>query len=363
MCQSKSLGGKRCAIHHHGTQAAIQATAVKTGIETEDVKETFTFLNKEGKNLPEPSRNEYESYLEKERFMTEIDQTIDSRDKKMIIKKLDKAKEENTPSGGTFHAWKNLMSTTMQKFGRKTRLVLAGITVASVAFGIAGCAPTSGTAPSPYGSLDGATSISIIDGSQVTDALGNYTKVSVDPNSPLMKFDSSAPYAVDMASLSQQGISNDEAQAAQQAAISFITTEMFDNAAADIPGDYATALSNVGSQYVAGEYSSKILDPAKSNLLYTQKDGVTFMRDGKTRISSNNTVIDALYSSDFSDGRKNILISGISQVDYRVNPTGAGAGYKTAVVDAMWQLRMGLDENGVWKIYGYDNTFTTSLVK
>lgn len=361
MCQSKSLGGKRCAIHHHGTQAAIQSTAVKTNIDVEDVKDTFTFLNKEGKKLPEPSRNEYESYLEKERFMTEIDQTIDTRDKKMILKKLDKAKEENTPSGGTFHAWKNLMATTIQKFGRKTRLVLAGITVASVAFGIAGCAPTSSTPSSPYGSFDTATSISIIDGSQVTDSLGTYAKASVDPNSPIMKYDKTAPY-VDAGSFAQLGLTDADAESAQQTAVTFVMTQMFDNAAADIPGDSANVLAAVGNEYVRGYYANKILDPANSTLLYTQKDGITFVRDGKSRISSNYTALNSLSAGSGGSGTS-VTVSGISKVDYRINPTGSGAGYKTAVVDAQWSLRLQKDESGAWKINGYEDTFTTSLVK
>jgi hypothetical protein len=367
MCQSKSQGGKRCAIHHHGTQAAVQTTSVKTGVDTNDVKTVFTELNKEGKKLPEPSREEYESYLEKERFITELDPSIPERDKNMILKKIEKAKEENTPSGGTFHAWKNLMSTTINRFKTKTKLLIAGLGVAAITFGSAGCASVLPNQETGL-PIEGTTSISVIDGEKINDELGSYTKVTLDPNDPSLKFDKNAEY-VDMASIENSGFTEADAAAAQKAAIMFASTEMIDNAAADIPAKKAETLSNIVNQYATGpyinstEYVEGMLD-ANSNLVYVQPDGITFVRDGSKRISSVNTKINGIYGETGSgDGLSAIHVVGATVVDYKVNQSGAGAGYKTAQVESWFELRMVPDGSGAWKILGYNNSFETSLIK
>lgn len=373
MCQAKSLGGKRCAIHHHGTQAAIQTTVVKTGVDTPIVKEVFSNLNKEGKNLPEPSRLDYEAYLEKERFLTEIDSTIPERDKRMILKKLEKAKEENTPSGGTFHAWKNLFSTTMQKFGKKTRLVIAGFTVAAVAFGAAGCAPTTQASV-----ITNGTSISIIAGEQVTDALGTYSRLTVDPNSP--EFSKTAIGKTYMDEIYAAGYTDADFSAAQKSAVTFALTEMIDSKGLDTP----EALSDSVSGYLSGSFVPHMTNPSESAVVYLQKDGLTFIRDGKPRIASNSTKIISAMGVSYDKTRTSINFYGQSETKYRATPESLVKWYQTThtgvseadvknalkitdskekniTVISSWTLAMLPDETGAWKVQGYENTYQTLL--
>ena len=358
MCQSKSLGGKRCAIHHHGTQAAVQSTSVKTGIASEEVKDVFRSLNKEGKKLPAPSEAEYNSYLEKERFMTEVDPTLPARDKNMILKKLKKAKTENLPSGGTFHAWKHLMSSTMQRIGKKTRLVVAGFTVAAVAFGAAGCAPT-GSANSSTAAT-GGTSISQVEGETVTDALGTYSHISVNPNDAIFAFPQSSQTIVDTASLSANGFTEADAAAASKAAASFVVTEMIDNASIDTPDTFASTLQADGEKYFTGDYVSIMTDPSQSTIIYTAPAGVTFARDGKPRISSSKIDILTVAGSTLNDGRKTITVAGRSQIDYRLSEASKKTMNKDKITGiGSWDLRMISDGQGGWKIAGYQTSFET----
>lgn len=380
MCQAKSLGGKRCAIHHHGTQAAVQTTVVKTGIDTDDVKEVFSTLNKEGKKLPEPSRSEYESYLEKERFLTEIDQTIPARDKKMIIKKLEKAKGENTPSGGTFHAWQNLMSSALNKFGKKTRLVFAGITVAALSFGIAGCAPTNSSSGA---SIDGATSISIVQGEQITDALGTYSKITVDPNNPA--FNTSAIQSIDMDSIKAAGYSEQDLSSAQKIAMQFTLTEMIDSKSLDTPDSLPQTLQDINTTYFTGPYASILSEPT-SNIVYAQKDGLTFVRDGKPRIADTKTKISFAAGETTPEGLKLIDFGGVTETKYRVTTDSLVNWYKaknpnlsdsqvkkdlklddskekTVTVTSNWFLTTTPDDSGNWKIAGYETSHSTILTK
>lgn len=355
MCQPKSLGGKRCAIHHHGTQAAVQTTSVKTGVDTEDVKTVFSELNKEGKKLPEPSRAEYESYIEKERFLTEIDKTIPERDKNMILKKLNKAKEENTPSGGTFHAWKNLMSSTLQKFGKKTKLFVAGLGVAAIAFGSSGCAgviPSQGTNSN---TINGGTSISIVQGEQVIDALGTYSKVQIDSSNPAFVFDKTADYA-DMESITANGFTETDAAAAQKAVVTFVSTEMIDNNALDIPANADQVRENIKNTYgLSGRQDPRLFD-SSSKIIYVQPDGITFARDGQTRILSNTTKINSVSGQNIS-GMSYVIVTGQTSVDYKPNSKAN----KTTQLLANWVYSVMPDTDGQWKIVGYDNSYQTYL--
>lgn len=353
MCQPKSLGGKRCAIHHHGTQAAVQTTSVKTGVDTEDVKTVFSELNKEGKKLPEPSRAEYESYIEKERFLTEIDKTIPERDKNMILKKLNKAKEENTPSGGTFHAWKNLMSTTIQRFSKKAKLIVAGIGIAAVTFGSAGCASV---LPAGFSNSNGGSSISVVEGEKITDSLGTYSKVTIDANNPLL--DPNKRQAKDFEKeIIDAGYSQEDINAAQKVAVTFAMTEMVDHAAVDLPDTKAQTLSNLSSTYITGNYVQDLTSQG-SNLVYTAPAGVQFVRDGKARISSN---ANQQLAASLPHSGKGITIDGISEVKYRVVPNEASQNKSILKVKINWTFRTEPDANGAWKIAGYTNHYESFL--
>lgn len=373
MCQAKDKGGKRCAIHHHGTQAAIQTTVVKTNVDTPLVKEVFTELNKEGKKLVAPSREEFEGYLAKERFMTEIDPSINARDKKMIIKKLDKAAEENTPSGGTFHAWKNLMTTTINRYGKKAKLVLAAITLGTVISVTGGCAQIAPQSP-PAGI---SSSSVVVEDAQVTDELGTYTKVKIKEDDPSLKLITGAGY--DSAGIAAAGFTDADALAAQQYAVRFAATEMVDSPILDTSSSFDAYMNNTRSSYLTGQYVEDMV-AKNSGLVYVQPDGLQFARDGKPRLTSNKLVVEAVT---VTDGR--IQVAGVSDVDYRVPDKNILTWYQarhpemtsqqitdklglkdnkeeTLRVKIGWTYWLEKDSAGAWKIAGFGNNFNGNIV-
>lgn len=384
MCQAKSLGGKRCAIHHHGTQAAIQTTVVKTSVDTPLVKEVFSELNKEGKKLSAPSREEFEGYLAKERFMTEIDSSIDDRNKKMILKKLDKAAEENTPSGGTFHAWKNLLTTTINKYGKKAKMVFAAITLGTVVSVTGGCAQVGMVSANDTISASGI--ISSFEGSNntvgdvvVTDELGSYMKGKLDPSFPLATADK-----VDMTSITPLGYTDADVQEAQQFIANFTATEMVDSNLADNPAAYDNFVTSMKENYLTGYYADA-LARRDTQLVYQQTDGLQFARDGKTRFSSNKTSIDYVQGTAGDAYGTSLNISGTTQVDYRVPDKNILTWYQTRHpemttkqitdklglkdnkeetlrVDLAWQYWLQKDANGAWKIAGFSNSYEGNIV-
>lgn len=373
MCQAKSLGGKRCAIHHHGTQAAIQTTVVKTNIDTPLVKEVFSELNKEGKKLPSPSREEYESYIAKERFMTEIDSSIDPRNKKMILKKLEKAGEENTPSGGTFHAWKNLLTTTINKYGKKAKMALAAITLGAVVTLTGGCAQVAPQTPE-----SGITTSSVVVAdTTVTDELGSYTKVKLKENDPSLTLITGAGY--DKAGLAAAGFTEADAAAAQKYAVNFAATEMVDSPILDTSSSFDSYMSNATSNYLTGSYVGDMVKQG-SGLVYTQPDGLQFARDGKPRLTNNKLSVETITATNGL-----MTVAGVSEVDYRVPDKNILTWYQarhpemtaqqitdklglkdtkeeTLRVKIGWTYWLQKDAAGAWKIAGFGNNYKGDIV-
>lgn len=209
--------------------------------------------------------------------------------------------------------------------------------------------------------IDGTTSIALISGEQVTDELGTYSKLQLDSKNPLLIFNKSAEY-VDLPSIESVGFTEADAEAAQKAAVSFVSTEMFDNASADVPTTSAQTLSDVVGRYATGKYLGQLTSP-EFRLIYLQPDGVTFLRDGKPRISAMNTKLIEVAGTRYkSDNVPAIDISGATITDYRVSSTGAGAGFKTASVECYWTFRM-VPADGTWKILGSETSYDSQLIK
>ena len=212
---------------------------------------------------------------------------------------------------------------------------------------------------SPQTTLMNGESITVVQGEQVTDSLGTYSKIKLDPSNPFLKFDKTASF-VDMASLESNGFTEADAAAAQKAAVTFASTDMIDNAAVDLPANSAETFANIVGTYGTGQYLSDLSNP-NSKLIYIQPDGITFARDGGTRISSVTTRIDEVAGATFKkDGLASIMVSGVTLVDYRMAPSNDN---KIAQVEAGWTLRMNPDGNGNWKIVGCNSDYITTLLK
>lgn len=212
--------------------------------------------------------------------------------------------------------------------------------------------------------MEGTTSIAIVAGEKVTDELGEYSKLKLDEGNPLLTFDKNAEF-VDMASIESAGFTAADAEAAQKAAVSFVLAEMFDNASADIPTTASVTVAELIGKYASGD--SRVHRGWGNNtpFIYVQPDGVTFVRDGKPRISAINTkMIEVSGGRWKSDGdRPFITVSAVTITDYRVSPSSeSGNDYKTASVETWWSLMM-VPENATWKIYATEINYDTKLVK
>lgn len=385
MCQSKSLGGKRCAIHHHGTQAAVQTTVVRTGINVEEVKGVFTALNKEGKNLTAPERAEFEAYLAKERFLTEIDQTIPEKEKKMILNKLDKAAVENTPSGGTFHAWKNLMGETVRKYSKKAKMVIAAVGIGAMVSVTAGCATGTDAPNSNTATASSVVLGDVIAGDPITDAYGTYLSTKINPDDEALKFNKA------IVDNSAYDLGFDEAQitSAQKYAAEFVASQGADGAGLDDQASFDKWLGEAKTKYLTGndqimaEMTAKNNNGGNTPLVYNNSQGYQFARDGKPRISNEKIAINKIAGYQDSDG-KFLTVSGQSKIDYRVPEANIVKWYlsshtdvteeqlltkypqlkdgkeETLAVTFDWQYYLIPDGQG-WKISGMNNSYTSHL--
>lgn len=334
MCQAKSQGGKRCAIHHHGTQAAVQTTVVKTGVETPEVKQVFSELNKEGKKLDAPSREEYISYIEKERFITNFDPSIPERERKMIINKLEKAKEENTPSGGTFHAWKNLMSKTIEKYGKKIRMAFGVIGIGTVVAFTGGCSAgiTNGDLTTPSSSSISQTTGqiygSVIDGELVKDENGSYIRTTINPEDPSYK---TLISNVDPA-LYANGYTEEDVLSAQRFVAKFQAEEYSDSIALTGSG-WEKWKQEVAPKYISEADIQEILsnssDGSRSYIIFNNpKDKkYSIIQDGRARISNNNITISEIKNFVY-EGKNYVVVKGVSETTYRIPKAQALQAYK-----------------------------------
>lgn len=385
MCQPKSQGGKRCAIHHAGTQAAIQTASIQTNVPTENVKEVFSALNKEGKKLDAPSREEFISYLNKERFVTEIDPTLSEREKRMILKKLNKAETENTPSGGTFHAWKNLLGETVRKYGNTAKKVLATAGIISMLSLTTACSSQGGAVnPNPSSPTSSSASVvslpaGLTDNGKVTDALGTYEATKLDPNSPLYKLNSSI---LNNAELSSQGFTTEDAAAAQKWVLDFVSTEGVDSIALDNAAGWDKWKSeSAGKYFDASALPGMVTDG--SAVIYTASP-VQTIRDGKSRITGEDIKVSNIGA--FNSKYGNVIeVTGQSVVSYRANeadvvkyisaqkpeyteeviknqfPTLFDGKEETVKATINWIYCVKKAADGSWKLSGFTNKSTTVI--
>lgn len=388
MCQPKSQGGKRCAIHHAGTQAAIKSVSVQTSVPAENVQEVFSALNKEGKKLDAPSREEYLSFIEKERFITDIDPNLSERDKRMLLKRYAKAETENTPSGGTFHAWKNLLGETVRKYGKAAKKVIATAGVVGMLSLVTACSGQGGAVnpnptTAPTSSVVAITGDIIANGT-VTDEFGSYTPTKLDPKSSLYKLNESV---INKDELSAQGFTTEDATAAQKWVLDFVSTEAVDSIALDSPAGWDKWKAEVANKYFDASRAEVLLANATngktSNVIYNNKIPVTFARDGKARITKEDIKVSNIGAWS-EGGAKYIEVTGQSVVDYRVsekdnikaylaknpgmteeslketNPSFFDGKDETVSVTIDWIYSLIKQGDGSFKLGGYNNTYKSA---
>lgn len=145
MCQTKKKGGKRCARHMNGSVASVRTCVILTGVEESFVGKVFSSLKQEGKDLPSPEKEDVVSYAKAKQFEAKFDPNIPNTKRKSLIQRWIRA-EEDTPDGGTMHAWRNLVPATITRYNVKS-VAAAGILASSLL--LAGCGPANDNTATP----------------------------------------------------------------------------------------------------------------------------------------------------------------------------------------------------------------------
>lgn len=215
MCQGKKEGGRRCAIHMKGSNAACLHAERSTGANKKEVKEAFKDLRREGKELelPAPPPEVVRAFAEMQRFSANFDPELTEHDRKIIGNAWNRTsnavEQGETPDGATFHAWQNLRSEVMRRLAmQKSRLMAIGISGA-LSLGMTACSyaggadftpepshtpivtapvsPTPAPEPSPASQYDaygiGAT------GPLQTDVHGQWRQAQLSEDAPAAQFD------------------------------------------------------------------------------------------------------------------------------------------------------------------------------
>ena len=236
--------GKRCLRHASGSKQQIQFTWAKTGVDKENIYAILKQLNKEGRKLDAPELAEVKEFLNKEEFKVKLDPYLSDRDRKMILKNLDKAREEAEAqgvTGGAFHAWKNVFKETVAKMKKPlVAMGLAGVLLA----GLSGCSgsldtPDKTNVPEPTGTVACSTENpgeygDVVALEEVTDEYGTYCRTTIDPASTALIFDADKADS----SLATYGFTNEDASAAQKTAVTLFSEQVLDSTRLD---NYSTS--------------------------------------------------------------------------------------------------------------------------
>lgn len=335
MCAPKSKGGKRCLRHRANTKAVLTYVHAKTGVDKEQIYAIMKELNKEGRGLEAPSKEELEQYFNLEEFKAKYDNTLDEKEKVAILKNLLQARaeaDEHGVTGGSMHAWKNALTRTVARV--KKPLIAAGIAgtlLVSLAACTGGQMPNDDktNAPAPTDTVACSTEDpgkygDVIPQEEVTDDYGTYCKTTIDPDSGALKYDSSK---ADIASLTEHGFTEEDAAAAQKTAVTFLAEQGLDSTRLDNDkqSDAEWLAQNKSLLSSPDAFNGESL--VGTGLLVGDYLPTPISRDGSPRAEETNIQVNKIYGSTSTTGKDIIIVE-----------TGASSSYEaknSTVVDLM----------------------------
>lgn len=323
MCNAKPPfgSGRRCLQHHSASNAEVRYTWAKTNVDRNNIYAILRELNKEGKKLDAPELAEVKAFLDKEKFKVSLDPDLSERDRKLILKNLEKAEqevEENPISGGNFHAWKNLFNETVERM-RKPFLALGLVG----ALTLTGCTGGLVNEPAPTGSTPAVAACSTENPGpwgdsvalrEVTDELGTYCQTTLDPSSTALVY---SPENVDLASLQEHGFTEQDVKDLMPKAAQFFSQEVIDSTVLDRPSAQAF------EAWLSGDRGGITLDPAFSitpdSSFVFREVLPTLVRDGSSRILTSKIEFNGAKAISDANGNPAIIIYYRATVDYRVD--------------------------------------------
>lgn len=388
MCSSIAEGGKRCAVHMHGSRAAVKEAEIYTQEDRGVLSRMFTKLRREGKNLPAPEPEEVQAYADGQRVRARFDSSLSKRDSNTLIRNWTKARDEE-PDGGTFHAWKNLRSSAAAQKLRRGVAVLS-IGTAVVATGACGAQPKQEEAPTPtttptaeqtteapaptpegftYELPSGFTT-----GQPAQSIHGEYLPLSLEENSPLLNYSDSVA--------TPEVVSNfdpEDVQEAQQIASTFVVEQGVDSVLVyDYSEENAEAWWNENKDVFHPDYQndfhSLVTDGSKRNPLVDNNGGDALGPNGERlegghwsrgnpvyetgTVRTGNVSIELVEISSDSNGSYLGFEYDASVSRIIEDPSDLSKGPLVETTDSDFTIYM-LPHNGSWRIAGTNNNFST----
>lgn len=303
MCKSKAENGgitKRCFAHKKNTAHSIAYIHAKTGIDKAEIYAIMKELNKEGKRLDPPTKEELEKYFNMEEFKTKYDDTLNEKDKLVILKKLLEARAEadrEGVTGGAWHAMKNAFARVADKIKRPFVAIAMAGTLLVTASCSAGVNPGP-TQPEETKSPTAAECVienpdelgDVVANEIVTDDNGTYCSVTVSPDAKegYMALADSPNAKI----LQDAGFTEEDAIKAQDSAYKIVVEQTIDGTRLDTYKDSITEWYNkTGKNFVADEaqhfYEGALKEDGSNNLglIVTDSFVAPLARDNGTRVS------------------------------------------------------------------------------
>lgn len=388
MCQGKKEGGRRCAIHMKGSNAACLHAERSTGANKKEVKEAFKDLRREGKELelPAPPPEVVKAFAEMQRFSANFDPELTEHDRKIITNAWNRTsnavEQGETPDGATFHAWQNLRSEVMRRLAmQKSRLMAIGISGA-LSLGISACSAMGGqeTAPDPNTSPTVSAPVSpaptpsqtssptpspsptsIADafgiaatGETLTDVHGEWQRAELTEDAPVMQLDTNK-YRKEV----WDYYSEEEVEEAQELMAKFLVSNYLDGPSAF---DHSDAALRQQWDDIKGKIHMSAKEDMQNAALSTSPAGGVNLptsiliqpdrnyapapyKPGKTRFTTDGFELNEGYLTE----NKNLGLN--FQTDYTHELVKDGQTF-TAIVKATYQANV-TRENGIWQIAGW----------
>lgn len=380
MCQSKAKGGKRCFTHSLTTKATSLQVSKTTGIPEPVVTQVMRDLRQEGAGNESPSREEVLAHVQRQKFNIMNDDALSAHDKKILMNRWDKAKNEEV-DGGAWHAIKNALGETLKRWSKR---IVAGFAIGAMAFTLAGCGGTGkdDPAPSPSDTVTTAPSQEpteptptetgtapegvsfspgILVGDTVNDGKGEYRSLVLDPDSALAN--TLPPKVTDGA---RARYSDEQILDAQKEASEFVVTEVLDSDLADNDSPEArqkwwSANSNRFTGVAKEDAENAILNkPDATGLVILNANGTlrgTPIYDpSKPKYSQMELVLNTVEES--SDPTSIRFVYGFNGERPVTEKNDQGQSLKE-VNTGVFIISTNL-EGGEWKISGWNNSYNSS---
>lgn len=337
MCKSKAENGgvtKRCFAHKKSTKATISYLHAKTGIDKAEIYAIMKELNKEGKRLDPPTKEELEKYFDMEEFKTKYDDTLNEKDKLVILKQLLEARAEadrEGVTGGAWHAMKNAFARVADKIKRP----FVAIAMASTLLVTASCSAGVTPGPTQPEETKAPTAAECVienpeelgyaaPGEIVTDEFGSYCHVTVSPDAKegYMTLDESPnAEAIKAAGFTEEDVVKAQDTAYKLLVETTLDGDRLDNSKESIEEWYNTTGKNLVDQEYQHYYESAIASKPDNNLGLMVTDsfsGGNLVRDEGTRVSQVKISTTDLQVSE-TDGQSYLQVITTSTAAYRAS--------------------------------------------